>query len=212
MAITSVSAFAQTLNSSYVTVDGNPALIEITEQTPKDVTLQVKVPTQVKKCNPEDYAYREVERIVGYDSVPRVVCNGRYGQGGHHGNGGVVVRRRTGHRVPTNGGAPRRGPNYNPNRGRNHQANNCHTVYDRVPRYGIVTEKYCLAPYYTTVNIDKSYKLKIRGFKKSAQFEFALDAQGNVKLDAADIAADCVRKKVYTYKNKAKLKLKRRCR
>jgi len=203
--LASINSFAQTLDAAFVTIDGNPAVLQKTEQTPKSVTLQVKVPTQVKRCNPEDYAYREVRGIIRYESVPRVVCNGGYQNGGPR-NGGVVVRRH-----PSN---PRhQNPRHqNPRNHPQHRRNSCHTVYQEVPVYGMITEKYCVAPYYATVNVDKTFQLKFNKFQRAASILFSLDEYDNAEVTVSDMPEDCVKIKIYNNKRAAKLTLKRSCR
>ena len=225
IALVSVSAFAQNvvyLDSTDIDLGTNAATLVKTPMTPNMVTLNLVVPTQVKRCDPGDYMTVTSGAQCGYDSVARR-CGGRYG-GGY---GGYGTPRRTGpnYRPPRTGGGnrPRRGTSipagrrYNPARGGMSGGSygypssyNC--GYDQVPR----TCSVCRNPYYVTVDMRKTFDIQFERFNKDATIEFSLDQYSNLVLNITGISPRCIKKTIYTGTNNektgAKIKLKRSCR
>jgi hypothetical protein len=227
--LTSLATFASPnvfLDSSFVTVDSNPATLVKTKNTPSNVTLSVRVPTTIERCDDQDMRTRYVTVTsaseCGTDRI-RVNCgfgNGGFGNG-HYGNGGFNTPIRRGGNYNPPGGV-RRGPRGGSGRGRvsipagrryNHYNNN--SCVEEIARTCQVARRYCSNPFYVTVDKVKSFELSFDKFRKAATIEFSLDQNQNLELDVVSESVSCIAKTIYGdngVKTGAKIKLKRRCR
>lgn len=215
MSIVSLGAFAQTvyLDGSNVNVDTNPAILVKTSTTPNYVTLNVKVPTTVERCEEADMrvSYDMVTdgARCGYDTIRRN-CGGGYYPG-------------------------RVGPSYNPPRrgirigvgvrvgrgrvsipaGRVYNGGYMNDCSETVARTCRVETRYCSKPYSVTVDMYKTFNLEFLKFNEDASIDFSLDQNYNLKLDVLNMSDSCLKTTIYGdngVKTGAKIKLKSRCR
>ena len=221
-ALTSLASFASPnvfLDSSFVTVDSNPATLVKTRNTPSNVTLSVRVPTTIERCDDQDMRTRYVTVTSASEcGTDRVRVNCGYGNGGY-GNGGYNTPVRRGRNYNPPGGV-RRGSRGGRGRvsipaGRRYNHYNNNSCTEEIARTCQVPRRYCSNPFYVTVDKVKSFELSFDKFRKAATIEFSLDQNQNLELDVVSERVSCIAKTIYGnngVKTGAKIKLKRRCR
>jgi hypothetical protein len=222
-ALTSLATIASPnidLNSSYVTVNSNPATLIKTRNTPNNVALSVRVPTTIERCEDQDMRTRYVTVTSASEcGTDRIRVNCGFGNG-HYGNGGFNTPVRRGRNYNPPGGrrgsrAGGRGRLSIPAGRRYNPMNNNNSCTEEIARTCQVTRRYCSNPYYVTVDKVKSFELSFDKFRKAATIEFSLDQNQNLELDVVSESVSCIAKTIYGdngVKTGAKIKLKRRCR
>jgi hypothetical protein len=218
-ALTSLASFASPnvyLDGSRVVVDSNPSTLIKTVNTPSNVTLAVRVPTTIERCEDRDMRRRYVTVTSASEcGTERIRTSCGYGRGGY-GNGGMNVPTRRGgnYNPPSRNG--RRGSRVSVPAGRRYNtARSINTCFETVARTCKVSRSYCSNPFYVTVDKIKSFDLSFDRFRKAATIEFSLDQNQNLELDVTSERSSCISQTIYNkngVKTGAKIKLKRRCR